>query len=65
MPGNNQSTANLAAVGAALASLLVWFVGTFVPAELMQTFPEAPFVVLITWLFCRYIPREADPAELP
>ncbi len=59
--GSNASTANLAAVGAAVASLIVWALRVALPGPAMESFPEAPAGVLLTWLFCRLVPVSADP----
>jgi len=59
--GNNASTANLAAVGAALGAIVVWALGIFVPPDAMASFPHEGAIVVVTWLFCRFVPQQMDP----
>ena len=61
--GNNETTANKAAVGAALGAVVMWILGAAIPVALREAnpLPEASIIVIVTWLFCRFVPSDAGP----
>jgi len=59
--GSNESTANLAAVGAALGALTYWVLGLLLPAGAMTDLPTGALTVAVTWIFCRFVPPAVDP----
>ena len=60
MMGSNTTTANTAAIGAALGAILVWALALVVPPAAMETFPQDSAIVAVTWLFCRLMPPPSE-----
>lgn len=61
---DNSTTANKAAVGAGLGSLAIWALSVLLPATVLETqpLPNEAIVVIVTWLFCRFVPAGASVA---
>ena len=58
--GSNESTANTAAVGAALGGLVFWALGLLLPVGAVETLPQGALTCVVTWAFCRFVPSGTD-----
>ncbi|HYC56197.1 MAG TPA: hypothetical protein VEL28_14780 [Candidatus Binatia bacterium] len=66
--GSNETTANMAAVGAAIGAIMYWLVNLIVVSFLgegaMKGFPDEALIVAVTWVFCRYAGGTPPPQAI-
>ncbi len=58
MDNSNSTTANKAAVGAAIGAAVMWTLLAVIPAAVIEAnpLPSEAIIVISTWVFCRLVP---------
>lgn len=56
IPGDHETTAPKAAIGAALGSIVMWLGVKYLSPDLEEI--SMPITMLVTYLFCRFVPAQ-------